>query len=201
MSELNTSLKPFIDLIQFTNSQNAVASYSILASHGRFDVLDNQNITTVSKKILTDYLRKSLGYRGITVSDAMWMGEYGHLTTDKLVVIYLKSLLAGMDLQMISGKTFAPTVKFFCDIYDDTLSNNDKTSLTLELGLEWNELRQKFIERLTESTERIENVKRTLVHAHKIQSVERFIDPKDSTTELRNEYYLGLDKLGLQIHE
>lgn len=87
-------LKPFIELIK----QQIPA---ITIAHAVVKALDSNGVPcTVSKTVITEYLREKLGYKGIILSDCMEMNamkEYGSI--EKNVVA---SLQAGMDLIYIS---------------------------------------------------------------------------------------------------
>jgi beta-glucosidase-like glycosyl hydrolase len=187
-SELDSSIKPFKDIISFANSLSVPESLSVLASHALYKPLDPDQLTTVSKKILTDFLRDELHYQGLVLSDAMWMGEYGLLKTDQLLKVYLKSILAGMDLLMISGRTFVPAVTFFRDIFDGKTSMNLQTELEEELGLSFSEIRRLYINRLKQSSERLAKTQQSLKYAHLEYDVEQYKNPNEYTVSEGNRY-------------
>jgi beta-N-acetylhexosaminidase len=61
-------LKPFLAAFQ-------AGVHSVMSSHPVYPNLDPQNIpATFSRKIIHDYLRKELGYRGLILSDDLEMG-------------------------------------------------------------------------------------------------------------------------------
>ena len=195
MDELKNSLFPFAETINYVNQNQFSESYSILASHAKYDVLDKDNITTVSKPILTDFLRGQLHFNGVVVSDAMWMGEYGHMQTAQLLVVYLKSVLAGMDMLMIPGKTFAPAVSFFRAVYDNTLKADEKALIAQSFGMSWDDIHTKFMARLQESSARVAKLKQASGYFYKTQT--QFVEPKTITASLTSEYKRILAELGL----
>lgn len=199
MTDLDKSLAPYISSINFVNQMGFDNSYSILASHAKFDVLDKDNITTVSKPILTDFLRDQLNFKGVVLSDAMWMGDYGHYQTPELLVVYLKSVLSGMDVLMISGKTFAASVRFFRAIYDDTLPENQKNQIANTLQTDWKSLRHHFITRLKQSADRVNALKNSTSFYVNGMAKADFVDAQESTKVQTTEYYKILSDLGLPL--
>lgn len=73
----------------------------LMTAHVRFPNIDSSNLpTTMSKKILTDLLRKSLGYNGVIITDCLEMHaiskNYGVSKGAKM------SFLAGADIAIVS---------------------------------------------------------------------------------------------------
>lgn len=199
MDDLKKSLSPYIASIDYVNKLGLENSYSILASHAKFEVIDPMNITTISKPILHDLLREKLNFRGVVLSDAMWMGDYGHYSTSELMIVYFKSLLAGMDLLMISGKTFSPAIKFFRDAYDNTLPEEQKERLARELDMEWAQVHQRFIDRLQVSVERINSLKKNTSFYLDNRIKKSSINPQESTRAQTEEHYKILKEMGMPI--
>lgn len=199
IDDLKNALTPYVSAINYVNQQGIENSYSILASHAKFDVLDKTNITTISKPILTGLLRDELNFKGVVLSDAMWMGDYGHYQTSDLMVVYLKSVLAGMDLLMISGRTFAPAVKFFRDIYDDKLSEDQKKRLESELHGDWKSIRENFIERLKISSDRVNTLKKSSAFYTKGMTKDTSVNAQETTKSQTTDYYRILTELGMPL--
>lgn len=199
MTELEKSLKPFRDVITNVNNKGWQNNYSILASHAKYDVLDKENITTVSEPILKNLLRDEMKFQGIVVSDAMWMGEYGKLSTDDILPIYVKSVLSGMDLLMIAGRTFPSAVNYFRAIYDETLSEKDMLILENVTGMNWSALHKKFVDRIIETHERMSNTKKSLQYAQDTVLTEANTNPESKTTKERTRYNEILRSLGMSI--
>lgn len=199
MDDLKNSLAPYIASIDHVNKSGMENTYSILASHAKFEVIDSKNITTVSKPILKGLLRDKLDFKGVVLSDAMWMGDYGHYSTSDLTIVYLKSVLAGMDFLMIPGKTFVPAVKFFRDVYDNSISEELKNRLSVELNMPWSQIHEQFIERLQESVDRVNSLKRNTTFSSNNRSKNNSMNPQDSTRTQAEEYYKILRDLGMKI--
>lgn len=67
---LSDDIIPFKTIIKENNPEN----YFILISHLTYTDLDNEKPASLSKKIITDLLRKELGFSGIIITDDMEMG-------------------------------------------------------------------------------------------------------------------------------
>jgi beta-N-acetylhexosaminidase len=91
---------------------------SIMIAHSVFPAFDSEDIATVSKKILTDLLRETLGFDGVITTDSMTMGgvavRYGVANACAM------ALEAGADLVLMKaenslvGETF-DKIKEFVD--------------------------------------------------------------------------------------
>lgn len=71
---------------------------AIMTAHIRFVALDDQNSATLSRIILTDLLRKELGFTGLIVTDAMDMGAVSRLGERESIAAALE---AGTDLVLM----------------------------------------------------------------------------------------------------
>jgi beta-glucosidase-like glycosyl hydrolase len=147
---------------------------SLMCGHALFPLFDAKNNTTTSSRILQDLLRRdpdgtlpvpSLGFEGIAVSDAMWMGPYGNMGWSRLKRVYLESFLAGMDLLMIPGSRYSEARTFFADVLDERLSSSERSAVADELGQSWQTLHRRFVDRLAQSLTRIEAAVAKLPHA------------------------------------
>jgi beta-N-acetylhexosaminidase len=162
-------LAPFKAVIDHTNAAGDKAMrLSILCSHAEFPVFDATTNTTVSEPILKGLLRERMGFRGLAVSDAMWMGPYGTMPTSQLMRLYVKSFLAGMDLLMIPGARFDAALTYFRTVYDGKLSDAEKTALEQDVGKPWAELQPAFKARLADSQARMDKVRVGLPFAHEM---------------------------------
>lgn len=100
---VNKSLEKleYTELYPFRKAVEAHIS-AIMSAHIRFPALDKQYPATLSEKILTRFLRKKLGFKGIIVTDALDMKAITqHYTVGEAAV---KSLQAGADLILSLGK-------------------------------------------------------------------------------------------------
>lgn len=191
LEELKQHILPFTNTINYVNSGNTWVNYSIMSGHGFYPALDDTQITTESSVIVTDLLRKKLGFKGLAVSDAMWMGSYGSLGPEALNVVYLNTFLSGADLLMIPGSRFAQAITYFRDVFDDTLTDKQKKAVEKRTGLDWKAVRVKFTARLRESLQRLNDVRAIAVQKQGSQA------PQDETISERIEYY----KLLIEIDE
>ena len=91
----NKNIKPFIEAIN-----NGVKN--IMTAHIIFKEVDKGNPATISKKILSDILRKELNYKGLITSDSMEMKSISEGITTPVGVV--KGLKAGIDLVCVFTK-------------------------------------------------------------------------------------------------
>lgn len=195
--QLEPSVKPFRSLINQANLMERPETLSILASHAMYKVLDANKITTVSSQILQNFLRRELKFSGVVVSDAMWMGEYGKLSTQQLLPIYLESVLAGMDVLMIAGKTFSPAVQFMRNIFDDKIDSATKASLELKFSMPFSEIRKLYILRLKESSARLAQTQKMLKPAFREYDLNNYLYPESLTSKLSQRYFSILNAIKL----
>lgn len=95
-------LKPFQEAIL----QNVDG---IMTGHVLYPALDAKNVATLSKPILTDVLRKQMGFKGITVTDSLDMkGVTSYCTIAGCAV---RSLAAGADMILL-GRYIKPLATF-----------------------------------------------------------------------------------------
>lgn len=92
---LNEDTKVFVDLIK----QSKPNTYAIMVSHAMYPQIDANHPSSLSKAIITDWLRKDMGYNGVVVTDDMDMGALAkHYTFGDMAV---QSILAGSDILLV----------------------------------------------------------------------------------------------------
>ena len=92
---LNEDTKVFVDLIK----QSKPNTYAIMVSHAIYPQIDPDHPSSLSKAIITDWLRKDMGYNGVVVTDDMDMGALAkHYTFGDMAV---QSILAGSDILLV----------------------------------------------------------------------------------------------------
>ena len=92
---LSEDTKVFVDLIK----QSKPNTYTIMVSHAMYPQIDPDHPSSLSKAIITDWLRKDLGYNGVVVTDDMDMGALAnHYTFGDMAV---QSILAGSDILLV----------------------------------------------------------------------------------------------------
>ncbi|WP_461205135.1 glycoside hydrolase family 3 protein [Clostridium sp. DL1XJH146] len=75
---------------------------SIMIAHSIFPALDEEDIATVSKKIITDLLRNELGFEGVITTDSMTMGAIA--TRYGVANACAMALEAGADLVLMKAE-------------------------------------------------------------------------------------------------
>ena len=92
---LSEDTKVFVDLIK----QSKPNTYTIMVSHAMYPQIDPNHPASLSKAIITDWLRKDMGYNGVVVTDDMDMGALAkHYTFGDMAV---QSILAGSDILLV----------------------------------------------------------------------------------------------------
>ena len=92
---LNEDTKVFVDLIK----QSKTNTYAIMVSHAMYPQIDADHPSSLSKAIITDWLRKDMGYNGVVITDDMDMGALAkHYTFGDMAV---QSILAGSDILLV----------------------------------------------------------------------------------------------------
>ena len=92
---LNEDTKVFVDLIK----QSKPNTYAIMVSHAMYPQIDADHPSSLSKAIITDWLRKDMGYNGVVVTDDMDMGALAkHYTFGDMAV---QSILDGSDILLV----------------------------------------------------------------------------------------------------
>jgi len=92
---LSEDTKVFVDLIK----QSKPNTYTIMVSHAMYPQIDPNHPSSLSKAIITDWLRKDMGYNGVVVTDDMDMGALAkHYTFGDMAV---QSILAGSDILLV----------------------------------------------------------------------------------------------------
>lgn len=109
IQELEEDLRPFKVLIE-NNIQ------LIMTSHVIYQCLDTNYPASQSKLIQTDFLRGSLGYTGLIVSDDMDMKALAHLGTLEKVELALK---AGTDILLFGNGMDGKALETVNNIYDE----------------------------------------------------------------------------------
>ena len=88
------------ELVPFRAAIAAGAS-SVMSAHIRYPMLDAENIATLSPTILRDLLRGALGFRGLTITDALDMSGLTQVETADRV--NARAINAGIDAAMVIG--------------------------------------------------------------------------------------------------
>lgn len=92
---LNEDTKVFVDLIK----QSKPNTYAIMVSHAMYPQIDADHPSSLSKVIITNWLREYMGYNGVVVTDDMDMGALAkHYTFGDMAV---QSILAGSDILLV----------------------------------------------------------------------------------------------------
>lgn len=133
------------DLLPFNTiiKENDPNNYFVLVSHLNYPALDSENPASLSSNIMTDLLRKELGFNGIIITDDMEMGAIAN--NNDFASIGVKAVKAGADIVLVCHE-----YQHEQDVYDGLLNALNNGEITQE--------------RIDESVKRI--VKAKLLHLY-----------------------------------
>lgn len=191
-AETEKHLRPFRDLVKFTNQRSLSERLSIMSSHGKFPQIDRENLTTESKILLTDILRDEIGFEGVRVSDAMWMGGYGDLQGDELYAVYANAFNSGMDMLMIPGSRYGGALRAFSQIFSGHASEGLKAAIESRSNQSFAEFQTTFLRRIVESRARISRTLKSLPYPHETIVSQK---PRTLSARERDRYYEILRQL------
>ena len=97
-----------IDFYPFKNSKSKFA----MTAHILYKKLDKQNVATTSKKVISNIIRKKLGFKGIIISDDISMKAL----KDDLTTNAKKSLLAGCNIILYCAGNYKETRKLIKEV-------------------------------------------------------------------------------------
>lgn len=81
----------------------------VMVSHARYDALDSKRIASQSPAVLSDLLRKRMGFKGVVITDSMEAAA--SLATGPIEIASLRSVTAGADLLLLTGPGSFPVVR------------------------------------------------------------------------------------------
>ncbi len=96
------------DFFPFKSNPSKIA----MTAHIMYEKIDKKNVATFSKKIISQIIRKKIGFKGILVSDDISMRalKYDLLTNAK------KSLSAGCNLVLYCGGNYKDTIRLIKEV-------------------------------------------------------------------------------------
>ena len=129
MPKINLSIKKLnnVDFYPFKSSPAKLA----MTGHILYSKIDNKNVSTFSKKIIKDIIRKKIGYKGILMSDDISMKalKYDLITNAK------KSLVAGCNLVLYCSGNIKDNFKLIKNVpYIDKFTSKKTSEIYKILG-------------------------------------------------------------------
>ena len=116
----STHLKPFLTAIE-------AGVDSIMMGHIVTPALDKEFPASLSKKIITSYLKQKLGFTGIVMTDALDMGAIGG--PKKIALSALQAVRAGADLLCFSGLSDQSSfIESSFTLINDAVNNGDMSA-------------------------------------------------------------------------
>jgi beta-N-acetylhexosaminidase len=128
-----------IDLVPFRAAIDAGAPL-VMASHALYPALDGRRIASQSKTILTDLLRRQLGFQGVVITDSL--AARAVLSRSSIESAAVRSIAAGADMALLT------TFRSYQRLYDRLL-HAARTSAS-------------FRKRVEQSAARVQALKRRL---------------------------------------
>jgi len=95
----------------------AAGAASVMSAHIRYPALDPDAPATISRPILTDLLRRELGFAGLSMTDSLDMSGISDVSIDDVVVTGLEAgvdammVTSGLDRQLAAAAWIADRVK------------------------------------------------------------------------------------------
>lgn len=91
------------DLLPFKKiiSEQDNSKFMIMVGHLKYSAIDPQNSATLSKKIITDILRKELNFQGVIITDSLSMGAIKNHNDYSSVGV--QAVKAGADILLVCG--------------------------------------------------------------------------------------------------
>ena len=84
-------------------TQMTANTYMLVISHVQIPAIDNEHLASNSKAIITDWLRRELGYNGVVMTDRVDVGALQ--ANQKIGDFAVNSIVAGSDLVLLDADT------------------------------------------------------------------------------------------------
>lgn len=84
-------------------TQTTANTYMLVISHVQIPAIDNEHLASNSKAIITDWLRRELGYNGVVMTDRVDVGALQ--ANQKIGDFAVNSIVAGSDLVLLDADT------------------------------------------------------------------------------------------------
>ena len=84
-------------------TQTTANTYMLVISHVQIPAIDNEHLASSSKAIITDWLRRELGYNGVVMTDRVDVGALQ--ANQKIGDFAVNSIVAGSDLVLLDADT------------------------------------------------------------------------------------------------
>ena len=119
----------------------------VMTAHIIYETLDSSNPSTLSKKILTEYLREKLGFQGVIITDSfnMWAIQKNYDPGQAAI----RAIQAGADMIMLAEERYGEHVKDYKKSQIALMNRIEKAVMDGEITMK----------RINESYNRIKNLK------------------------------------------
>jgi len=122
-----------IDLLPFKVAIEAGVDL-VMTSHIIFDALDPDNPATLSSKILIDYLRDKLGFKGVVITDSFNMGSIQKSYDPSEAAV--ATILAGADMIMLAEERYGEDVGDYIKSQNEMIDNVEQAVMEGRIPME-----------------------------------------------------------------
>ncbi len=138
----------------------------VMTAHIIFEALDPENPSTLSKKILTGYLREKLGFKGVIITDSfnMWAIQKNYDPGEAAI----QAILAGADMIMLAEERYGEDVGDYKKSQTALIDRIERAVMEGEIPME----------RIDESYNRIKSLKEKFNLANRVPV---YVDAAGST--------------------
>jgi len=157
-----------MDLLPFKVAIDAGVDL-VMTSHIIFDALDPENPATLSSKILIDYLRDKLGFKGVVITDSFNMGSIQKSYDPPEAAIL--TILAGADMIMLAEERYGEDVGDYIKSQNEMIDRVEQAVMEGRIPME----------RLNEAYNRIISLKEKYKLAEKLS-----VDPAHASSFVGN---------------
>lgn len=128
----------------------------VMTAHIIFEALDPENPSTLSKKILTGYLREKLGFKGVIITDSfnMWAIQKNYDPGEAAI----QAILAGADMIMLAEERYGEDVGDYKKSQTALIDRIERAVMEGEIPME----------RIDESYNRIKSLKEKFNLANRV---------------------------------
>jgi len=122
-----------IDLLPFKAAVDAGVDM-VMTAHIIYEALDSINPSTLSKKILTGYLREKLGFKGVIITDSfnMWAIQKNYDPGEAAI----QAILAGADMIMLAEERYGEDVGDYKQSQTALIDRIEKAVMDGEIPME-----------------------------------------------------------------
>lgn len=133
--EERVNLYPYREAIESANRMGRKrTNLGIMTSNAYYPVYDQHRPAVESPLIQVNLLRNDLKFRGLVVTDALWVGKYEGMSSNSLRKEVAQIIIGGADLLMLPSRHFVAVYNYLQNFYSGTIPRNDLEELKRRNG-------------------------------------------------------------------